>query len=399
MTVGFFLLHYPVFSETFVSKELLTLQSLGVDGVIVCEQKNIKPPFHPHITQIKFPIIEIYQKIFSNKFVPIIFAHLYWLFKNPIGYLKSFIIFIKFLNFHHLRVFIKSAYLAKQLSPKHLALIYVHEVDSPCLYGLICSRLLNIPCGIIFHTQYLLAQNQFLKQKISYANFTIFQSIYSQQIAGNPAKSFVVSTPGIDTDLFKPVQNFTFPKQVKLLTIGRLEEAKGYIHLLSAVKILSKNYPDILLTIIGDGSLKPQFEKYIIDNKLQKNIKLLGFVPHGPELLKIIHQHQYFILPSIVDSQKVHDVHPNVVKEAMACGLITITSQLGGINEIIQNKFNGFIINRINAKNIAKKISQIHHLSRIKKTNISHQARLEILHNHQQQKVCQKLINVFFRFL
>ena len=57
MKVGFFLLHFPVFSETFVSKEILTLQQLGVEGVIVCEKETHQPPAHPHIKDIKFPII------------------------------------------------------------------------------------------------------------------------------------------------------------------------------------------------------------------------------------------------------------------------------------------------------------------------------------------------------
>jgi colanic acid/amylovoran biosynthesis glycosyltransferase len=403
MKVGFFLLHYPVFSETFVSKEILNLQKLGIDGQIVCEKQNLHPPFHPHITDINFPIMEICQKIVGTKLPKIIYSHFYWLFKNPTGYIKSLIIFINFINFHQFRVFIKSPNLAKNLINQKLDIIYVHEVDSPCLYGLICSQLLHIPCGIIIHTQYLFAQNKYLSQKIRYADFIIFQSRYSlnesKKITSLPFRYFskchILSTPGIDTDFFHPPSLHKFPKQIRLITIGRLEEAKGYTFLLKAVKLLKKENPDILLTIVGDGSLRPQFEKYISQNNLSKNIHLQGFISHSPKLIRLLNQYQYFILPSIVDSNKVHDVHPNVIKEAMSCGLIPITSQLGGIDEIINNKQNGFLLKNVTPVNIAKIIGKIHLLKNKTKSDISRNARQTIITLHQQNQICGQLANIF----
>lgn len=407
MKVAFFLLHYPVFSETFVSREILNLQNLNVDGLIVCEQKNTTPPFQSHINDIKFPIIEISQKIFSSESISTIGAHFYWLFKNPFGYLKSLKNFFSFLNYHHLRVFIKSPLLAKKLVNQNLDLIYIHEVDSPCLYGLICSSLLNIPVGIIIHTQYLFAQNKYLSEKLKLANFIIFQSLFSkkasEKITHLPknlfSKCHVISVPGIDSNFFIPPKFSQYPKQIRLISIGRLEEAKGYPLLLRSIKILTKEFPDILLTIVGDGSQKNQLETYISKNNLQKNIKLLGFIDHGPRLINLLHQHQYFILPSITDSEKVHDVHPNVVKEAMSCGLIVITSRLGGITEIINNTKNAFLINKISPKNIAKIIKIVHHLSPSQKNNVSQSARQTILKNHQQEKICLQLKQIFSNYI
>ena len=406
MKVAFFLLHYPVFSETFVSKEIFTLQRLGLDGLIVCEKQIHTPPFHPHISKIKFPLIEISPKIFSSSFFKTISAHFYWLLKNPLAYLKSLKLLFSFFSYHHLRVFIKSPLLAKNLIDQKLDLIYIHEVDSSCLFGLICGSLLKIPVGIIIHTQYLFAQNKYLSTKIKYADFVIFQSLYSlhsaQKITKLSPKIFhrchVLSTPGIDTNFFRPPLALKFPSQIRLISIGRLEEAKGYLPLLKAIKILKNSYPNILLTIIGDGSLRPQLETYISKNKLKNNIHLLGYLGHDSNLIKLLNQHQYFILPSIIDSQKVHDVHPNVVKEAMSAGLITITSQLGGITEIINHSQNSFLINKPTPQNIAKIIKSIHHLPLSQKIKISQLARKTILHQHQQEKICLQLKNIFSKY-
>lgn len=407
MKVAFFLLHYPVFSETFVSKEILTLQNLGLDAEIYCEKINRKSPIHPHIKKIRYPLHQITQKIIGPKFFKIISAHLYYLFYHPRAYISSFFLFLSFFNFHHLRVFIKAPLLAQSISQNHIDLIYAHEIDSPCLYALICAKLCHIPAGLIIHTQYLFAQNKYLKAKILHADFIIFQSKYSlkqaQSITSLSSRIFskchVLSTPGIDTKFFCPPKKQFYPKQINLISIGRLEEAKGYPLLFESIKILKTKHPNIQLNLIGDGSQKKLLQEFINQNKLQKNIHLYGFIGHQPKLISLLHRHQYFILPSIRDSQNNHDVHPNVVKEAMSCGLITITSKLGGITEIIKDTQNAFLIKKVTPKNLATTIDKIHLLSSKQKILISQRARQTILNYHQQKIICSKLKQIFSLYL
>jgi glycosyltransferase involved in cell wall biosynthesis len=403
MKVAFFLLHYPVFSETFVSKEILNLQKLGVDGQIYCEKKITTPPFHPHINQIHFPLHQITQKILGADFFPIIYSHFYYLFHRPFAYLKSLNILSSFFNYNHLRVFIKAPLLARSLSQNNIDLIYVHEIDSPCLFGLICSQLCQIPIGIIIHTQYLFAQNKFLIQKIKRSNFIIFQSLYSlkqsKKITKLPKKYFskchVLSTPGVDTKFFHPPDHKVYPQQIRLISIGRLEEAKGYPLLLKAIRNLKSVFPDIQLTIVGNGSQKTQLQNYISKNNLQNNILLAGAIGHNSKLIKLLHHHQYFILPSIVDSQNNHDVHPNVVKEAMSSGLIIITTRLGGITEIIHNSQNGFLINSVTVPSLCKAIKKVYSLPKSQKIKISNSARQTIFKHHQQTYLCSQLKQIF----
>ncbi|HBP51350.1 MAG: Glycosyl transferase group 1 [Candidatus Shapirobacteria bacterium GW2011_GWE1_38_10] len=403
MKVAFFLLHYPVFSETFVSKEILNLQQLGVEGQIFCEKIISTPPVHPHIKRIHFPLYQITQKIIGPKIFSLLSSHLYYLFHQPLSYFQSISLLISFFNFHHFRIFIKAPLLARFLTEYNFDLIYAHEVDSPSLLALICSRLCHIPCGIIIHTQYLFAQNKYLTSKVKNANFIIFQSHHSlkqsQKITRLPQKYFtkchVISTPGIDTKFFQPPLVQKFPKQIRIISIGRLEEAKGYPLLLKAIHHLKSTFPDIQLTIVGDGSQQHQLENYILKNNLQNNIHLTGAIGHNSKLIKLLHRHQYFILPSIVDSQNNHDVHPNVIKEAMSSGLITITTRLGGITEIIHDSQNGFLINSATLSNICKIIKKVYLLPKSQKINISDSARQTILQHHQQVDICGQLKQVF----
>ena len=62
-----------------------------------------------------------------------------------------------------------------------------------------------------------------------------------------------------------------------IVTIGRLDYVKGYDLMLNAVKMLAKmNKIDFCLYIIGEGTLREWIEKFVVDNQLSNQIKLLG---------------------------------------------------------------------------------------------------------------------------
>lgn len=62
-----------------------------------------------------------------------------------------------------------------------------------------------------------------------------------------------------------------------LISIGRLEEPKGYPRLCECAKRVRDDGFDFTLWILGDGKQRPQLEKYIEENNLADTVKLLGF--------------------------------------------------------------------------------------------------------------------------
>lgn len=69
---------------------------------------------------------------------------------------------------------------------------------------------------------------------------------------------------------------FQNPNSVKVVTVGRLEEAKGYDVMLEAIKIFRENHEDFELLIVGEGTMYNKINNYIKTHNLQKNIKLIG---------------------------------------------------------------------------------------------------------------------------
>lgn len=407
MKIGVFLSSYPVFSETFVHNELLWLQKSGIEGKIWHELKGENSQ-HPAIKKISFSTQQTPHKIISKKnLLLIIKAHLYWLFTQP----KKYLLFwwtATTLDWWQLRYLIKTPLIAIQVKNFGADLLYVHEADHAYYYALFVAKLCQIPVGIIFHTYFLFSNNKYLLQKIKTADFVVFQSNYSRWYVKkyffiNPKhyqKLHVISSPGIDTNFFKKIKS---PKPrsivVKLITIGRLEESKGYHHLIKAISLLKKRGIKIKCEIIGYGSSKNRLAQLTKSLGLTKEIVFLGKIPHNKKLVRHLSMADIFVLPSIIDSKNDRDMQPNVVKEAMSMGLLVLTSDLGGAREVITHQKNGFLLKTISAETIAQNIIKIGKLSIKEKQLITKSAREKIVNNYEKDKINQQLIRLFTKYV
>lgn len=142
----------------------------------------------------------------------------------------------------------------------------------------------------------------------------------------------IVKTNWIDTNIFriKKVKNI----KNKILFVGRLNQQKNIPFLFNALKGL-----DISLDIIGDGDQKNHLLALAKDKNI--NVNFLGTVPNS-EMPKIYSKYPIYVLCS------KYEGNPKTLLEAMACGLLVIGTDVPGINSIIINNVNGFLVKDYN---------------------------------------------------
>ena len=133
----------------------------------------------------------------------------------------------------------------------------------------------------------------------------------------------------IDQKIFK---DFKLQRDDELLFVGRLEEQKNIRFLINEYK----HYELPRLNIIGEGSYKEELINEITKHNL--NINFIGKVLNQ-ELPNLYNKFKFFILCS------KYEGNPKTLLEAMSSGSIVIGSNVEGINSIIKNKQNGFLIN------------------------------------------------------
>lgn len=78
----------------------------------------------------------------------------------------------------------------------------------------------------------------------------------------------------------------TLPNKMLFTTLGRLEYNKNQILLLKAVKMVKKQRDDFMVYILGDGEDKASLQKYIEENDLKGNARILGFVENPYPYIK-----------------------------------------------------------------------------------------------------------------
>ena len=94
------------------------------------------------------------------------------------------------------------------------------------------------------------------------------------------------------------------------------------------------------------------------------------------EVLKKISECDLFLLPSLEEGIS------NAVLEAMALGIPVISTDCGGMGEVIRNSENGFLVPVRDSESMAKAIQNFIDLDEMEKNNMIFNARETIIHNH-----------------
>jgi glycosyltransferase involved in cell wall biosynthesis len=159
---------------------------------------------------------------------------------------------------------------------------------------------------------------------------------------GADAERIEVLHNGVDLDRFKPLtgtkseirKRLGIPEDaIVVLTVRRLVYKNGIDTLIESAEMAIKKDPRLVFLVIGEGpdfeEVKARIEQLGIGNKL----RLAGFVS-DEDLPFYYNAADFFVLPS-----KSGEGLPLVALEAMACGLPVISTNVGGISEIMPKDY------------------------------------------------------------
>ncbi len=121
----------------------------------------------------------------------------------------------------------------------------------------------------------------------------------------------------------------------QLISIGRLVHDKGFDLLIKALSLLQKEKINFNLTILGEGSLRPDLEKLIDDKGLNNSVHLVGFKENP---------YDYLSAADIYISSSRYEGFSLAIAEAMITGLPVVSTNCAGPSELLENGKYGMLV-------------------------------------------------------
>jgi glycosyltransferase involved in cell wall biosynthesis len=143
-----------------------------------------------------------------------------------------------------------------------------------------------------------------------------------------------------------------------IIAVGRLIPKKGFGDLIRACGLLAERGKSFRCEIIGEGPLENELRAQIDELCLQNNVVLAGAKPQT-KLRRRLAAATVFVLPSVIDPDGGMDNLPTVIMEAMATGLPVVSTNIGGIPEMVVESETGFLVQPGNVPAMADAIDKL----------------------------------------
>lgn len=191
---------------------------------------------------------------------------------------------------------------------------------------------------------------------------------------------------GVDTDVFVPIEKEKTDEFI-ISSVGNLIPLKGHKYLIQAVqRAVEKGYENIRCVIAGRGYLEEELKELTADLGLQDYVQFLGYVPYE-EVVKLLQSSNAFILPSYYEAIGC------VYLEAMACGVPSVGCRENGIDEIIVDGENGYLVDNHNVEQIVDCIVALQ--DEQKHIEMRKAARKTVVENYTWKHAADILISIY----
>lgn len=245
-----------------------------------------------------------------------------------------------------------------------VAHIHSQWINSCGTIGMYGAWLLGVSFSFTGHAADLFRERCALEDKIARADFIVCISEFHRQFylehGARPDRLFVAYC-GINPEWFHPptASMTTQGRPYRILSSGRLVEKKGFSELIDACKVLADRGVAFECVIGGSGELESSLRAKVERLKLDGHVKITGKALQQEKIIEFMHAGDVYVLPCVWASDNDVDGLPQMLMEAMACGLPAISTRLVGIPDLIIHEETGLLTEPNDAKELADAIMRL----------------------------------------
>ena len=256
----------------------------------------------------------------------------------------------------------QATYIGVRLQKLGVHHLHVHFAGMAARTAFWIRRFFGIEYSLTVHANDIFVPNKFeigLPQIFSMASAIVVVSDFAanqlRDRFSDTASRFHRIYNGIDCDRFRPAQ----PSQPPLiLSIGRLISKKGFDVLIDACASLQNGGQEFRCEIIGEGPLSAELQARIERHGLGKQVLLVGPKSQA-EIAARLSRATLLVLPCRVEADGAMDNLPTVVMEAMASALPVVSTDVGGVAEMVRNGESGLLVSQNDPLATAEAIARL----------------------------------------
>ena len=346
MRLGYLYSRYPVLSQTFCDTEMLELERRGFELLIGAVHPPLTSIRHAHAARLKAPvhyappssILKVWEERAREDFRwPEKLIH-----DHERKYGAEFKPALRARN---------ASYFAYLFAREGIRHFHVHFANRAAHTALFLKEMMGIPFSVTAHGQDFmsdLGSDELLREICAAAEFVAVETDYSRGLLSGRCPDAMTKIHrvynGMDFTNFITAEPPAYTTEaVRVVSIGRLVEFKGFEHLISACAMLKQRGLAFSCEIIGDGPLRDALQAQVKARGLDDTVTLSGALPQQAVFEKL-RTCDIFTLASTFDRAGASDVFPTVILEAMASARPVVSTAIAGIPEAVVHGLTGLIV-------------------------------------------------------
>ena len=359
MKILYVLDSFPKLSETFILNEIVELIERGHEVEVLALRRPYEKSVNEDVLNYKLFHSTRYFRLPQ----PLRLRHGYLV--SPDFYRSTFNTFKDYFSETTFTQFVRLSYYAPYY--KDVDIVHSHFAFEAAVTGMQLSNILDKPFTFTAHAFEIFSHdtrsdvrlNTLVKNAARVITPSQFNKDYIIQQTGCSPEKIGIVRATIRLDKFCEIPRVKDDNtKIKILSVGRLVEKKGFGYLIKAMKTITEKNPSAFLNIIGDGELMADLKNLSFELGLSKSINFLGAQPNEI-CMEELSSSDIAVLPCVVAEDGDMDVCPLTLQEAMAMEVPVISTTVGSVPELIEDGKEGILVPQRDEKSLSKAIIRL----------------------------------------
>ncbi|EKR7575673.1 colanic acid biosynthesis glycosyltransferase WcaL [Escherichia coli] len=213
------------------------------------------------------------------------------------------------------------------------------------------------------------------------------------QKMGCPREKIAVSRMGVDMTRFSPRPVKAPATPLEIISVARLTEKKGLHVAIEACRQLKEQGVAFRYRILGIGPWERRLRTLIEQYQLEDVVEMPGFNP-SHEVKAMLDDADVFLLPSVTGADGDMEGIPVALMEAMAVGIPVVSTLHSGIPELVEADKSGWLVPENDARALAQRLAVFSQLDTDELAPVVKRAREKVEHDFNQQVINRELASL-----